>query len=207
MYGQGGPGDRFGGGSGFFQSLFDFSFSHFVTPKLVRLAYIFAVLGVGLLGVVGLFVALADGGLTAVIALVFIPLLFLAWTAFVRIILEIFIVVFRIAEPIRDAAVSLDELKKLTRRLGRSAMQSAAVATAEGSSVGEEVASGKHDSGQLMTDDVEAERSSGEHASEHGGAVWGHHIASEGHRFCVQCGEENSTENRFCFSCGAALDT
>lgn len=192
------------GGKGFFQSLFDFSFSHFVTPKLVRLAYVFAVLGFGLLAVGGLLMGLARGGGTALAAVVFIPLIFLAWTAFVRIILEIFIVVFRIAEPVREAASSLEELRRLTVQGATTLAPTSAAG--ETSAVSVQGRSGLESMVEEGSTLEEGEHSDDEEANEGPGATVGQHVAPAGHRFCVECGTENKEENRFCFSCGAGLE-
>ena len=194
------------GGKGFFSSLFDFSFSYFVTPQLVRLAYMFAVLGAGLLGVAGLLAALARGGGTAFAALIFIPLVFLAWAAYVRIILEIFIVVFRIAEPVREAASSLEELKRMaedhrgvfvpTSGSGRDST------TADPGSGGKSSSAVKTTEGGSTSEAATIENTQEEQEP---GSTVGRFIAPEGYRFCVECGEQNKVADKFCSSCGADL--
>lgn len=87
---------------GFLRALFDFSFSQFVTTRLVRLLYAIGVLfaAVTALGtVIGGFTESAGTGL---IALIVAPLIFLLVVIVARVWLELVIVVFRIAEHLRD---------------------------------------------------------------------------------------------------------
>jgi hypothetical protein len=89
---------------GFFRALFDFSFTEFVTTRLIRLLY-----GIGVVvGVASAALAIARGlqvGLGAgIVALIVAPLIFLLVVIIVRVWLEIIIVVFRIAEYLRDMA-------------------------------------------------------------------------------------------------------
>jgi Domain of unknown function (DUF4282) len=81
----------------FLGALFDFSFSEFVTPKMIRILY-----GIGLvLAVIGALAFIVGGfhrstGI-GVLFLILSPLIFLLYTIAVRIYLEILIVLFRIA--------------------------------------------------------------------------------------------------------------
>src|SRR5579875_3715967 len=87
---------------GFVSSLFDFGFTSFVTPKVVKVVYalIVIVLGLGSLGLV-LF-AFLNRLLFGLLALIILaPLYFFISLALWRISLEIVMVVFRIAEDIR----------------------------------------------------------------------------------------------------------
>ena len=190
-------------GGGFFQALFDFSFTSFVTPKLVRLAYVLAVVGGGLLGAVGLLAGLARGGATAVAAFIFIPAVFLAWAAYMRIILEILIVVFRIAEPVRDAATSLEELKRLVQRDGPNRMGQPAGTAAEPRRsepvTADEVSPSVHGGESTGVDTSDPPEATDPTPAPGEAGV------SEGNRFCTRCGQENEVANRFCFSCGVSL--
>ncbi len=91
-------------GAGFFASLFDFSFTEFITPKLIKYLY-----GVGMLlaGVMALGMIIA--GFTAhwavgILVLVISPLVFLLFAIYVRLAMELIIVVFRIAEHTAEIA-------------------------------------------------------------------------------------------------------
>ena len=66
---------------GFFASLFDFSFTSLVTTKIIKALYVISVIVIGL----------SSLGLVA-------PLVALLWLIYTRVILELFIALFRIAE-------------------------------------------------------------------------------------------------------------
>jgi hypothetical protein len=86
---------------GFINSLFDFSFTSFVTPKVIRILYALIMIGVGL-GVL-FFVILAfrlNAALGAITLLILGPVYFLVTMAFYRLVLEFFMVTFRIYEEL-----------------------------------------------------------------------------------------------------------
>ncbi len=81
-----------------FESLFDLSFSEFVTIRIVKFLF---VLGLLIAGAYTLFVGVAmlmQGGLTALFSLVLMPLMFFVCVLGLRVYLEIIIVLFKIAE-------------------------------------------------------------------------------------------------------------
>ncbi len=83
---------------GLFESLFDLSFSEFVTIRLVKILFI---LGLVIAGAYTLFIGVAmlmEGGLTALFSLVVMPLMFILCVLGLRVYLEIILVLFRIAE-------------------------------------------------------------------------------------------------------------
>jgi hypothetical protein len=87
---------------GFLGALFDFGFTSFVTPKVVKVLYPLIMIFTGLTALA--FVAAAFHGSTGLgflTLLVLAPLFFLVVTAIYRILLEFFIVIFRVAEDIR----------------------------------------------------------------------------------------------------------
>ncbi len=87
---------------GFFASLFDFSFESFITSKIIRLLYILSVAGACLMYlvmVVGAFQASAGLGLATL--LIIGPIAFLLMVIYARVVLEIIMVVFSIAENVR----------------------------------------------------------------------------------------------------------
>lgn len=87
---------------GFLGALFDFSFTSFVTPKVVKVLYILIVVVVGLSAVgFALSVLATNVGLGLLVLLVGAPLYFLVVTALYRITLEFFMVIFRMAQDIR----------------------------------------------------------------------------------------------------------
>jgi hypothetical protein len=84
---------------GFFASLFDFSFTSLVTTKIIKALYVISVIVIGLssLGlVVAAFHRSAAAGL--VVLIIVAPLVALLWLIYTRVILELFIAHFPIAE-------------------------------------------------------------------------------------------------------------
>ncbi|MBN2310971.1 MAG: DUF4282 domain-containing protein [Candidatus Hydrogenedentes bacterium] len=84
---------------GFFAGLFDFSFSEFITVRLIPVIYFISLLGAAL-GALGVFIsAAATKSVGAIlISLVMAPAAFFLSVLLTRIWLEMLIVVFRIAE-------------------------------------------------------------------------------------------------------------
>jgi hypothetical protein len=96
--------DQLDRSASFFETLFDFSFSEFVTETVVRILYIVAILlaGVGALGII--ISGFANGIGSGVFALIFAPILFIFWVLLARVGMEIFVVIFRIADYLREIA-------------------------------------------------------------------------------------------------------
>jgi Domain of unknown function (DUF4282) len=88
---------------GFVGSLFDFGFTSFVTPKVVKVVYVLIMAGLALAEVGYLIFAFKTSPVFGIISLVILcPLSFFVYLALWRILLELFIVVFRIADDIRS---------------------------------------------------------------------------------------------------------
>ena len=86
----------------FLNALFDFGFTSFVTPKVVKVLYLLIVIVVGLSALAFAVTMLASNlALGLVVLLIGAPLYFLVVTALYRITLEFFMVIFRMAEDIR----------------------------------------------------------------------------------------------------------
>ncbi|MDN5795617.1 MAG: DUF4282 domain-containing protein [Intrasporangium sp.] len=92
-----GPGP---GSVGFFSALFDFSFTHFVTPKLVRFVYVLITVFLGLLWLVSTITAFATDASVGLLALVGGGFVFLIYLALSRMSLEFFLSVVRMSEDI-----------------------------------------------------------------------------------------------------------
>lgn len=102
--------------TGFFASLFDLSFSHFITTKLLKWVYI-AWLGVAALaGLAYLGMSLGRGFTSIVMALVLVPIGLLFAAILIRIGVELTIVMFRIAE---NTAQTSDEAATIARNTAR----------------------------------------------------------------------------------------
>jgi len=90
------------GSKGFLGALFDFGFTSFVTPKVIKVLYVLIMIGTVasalLFTVMAFKVSTVFGLLTLIIG---DPLFILIVMAIYRIILEFFVVVFRVAEDVR----------------------------------------------------------------------------------------------------------
>jgi hypothetical protein len=83
-------------------SLFDFSFKAFVTPKVIQIIFILMLILLVLWTVAIISVGFAAHTAVGVIALLLSPVIYLVGVLFVRIYLELIIVLFRIYETLRD---------------------------------------------------------------------------------------------------------
>ena len=91
-------------GAGFFASLFDFSFTEFITTKLIKFLYFLGMVVAGLMAVALIIGGFASHWAMGLLALVLSPLIFLLYVIAVRVWLELVIVVFRIAEHTAEIA-------------------------------------------------------------------------------------------------------
>ena len=89
---------------GLLGAIFDFSFSEFITTKIVKFLYILAVIGASLTSLVAVVSAFSQGFGIGILALVLSPLYFLVMVIGARIWLELIIVIFRIAEHVGNIA-------------------------------------------------------------------------------------------------------
>jgi len=88
------------GEKGFLGSLFDFSFTSLVTPKIIRVLYILFTIWTALVGVILLVVGFETGGMAGGLFTLIIvePVFVLLTLGIYRVVLEAFMVVFRIYE-------------------------------------------------------------------------------------------------------------
>ena len=88
----------------FLSALFDFSFSEFVTTKIIKILYgIFIVLA-GIAALVAIIVGFIDSAGQGILMLILSPLVFLLYVIMARVWLELVIVIFRIAENVGEIA-------------------------------------------------------------------------------------------------------
>lgn len=100
---------------GFFQSLFDLSFSSLVTPKVIKFIYVLTLIGIGLLALLFTIGAFAkSSGYGAVTLLIIAPIMSLFYIVYARVFLEFFIAIFRLA----DTNAELVALKRIEMGLG-----------------------------------------------------------------------------------------
>ena len=86
-------------GMSLWSNLWDFSFTEFMTLKIVKFLYVLAIIGAGLvgLGIIGEGLA-SHSGLKVITSLILGPVVFLACVLGARLWLEMTVVIFRIAE-------------------------------------------------------------------------------------------------------------
>ena len=96
---------------GFVGSLFDFSFSNFVTPTIIKIIYglmlllvALVCLGLFIMGVIGIFSGGGGGAVVMGIAIIIIgcPLALVLGTIAMRVYAELLVIMFRIAETLID---------------------------------------------------------------------------------------------------------
>lgn len=96
---------------GLLAALFDFSFEHFVALKFAKIVYGLLLVGWGLLWIVfllGVLTGDAGGAEKAFMLVIVFPVGALLSLIYVRVIMELLLVQFRIAENTRQMATSLD---------------------------------------------------------------------------------------------------
>ena len=96
------------GEKGFFGSLFDFSFKSFVTPKIIKVLYVLFTIWTALVALILLIVGFRTGGLAGglFMLIIVVPIYVLLTLGVWRVVLEAFMVIFRIYE----------ETKKISER-------------------------------------------------------------------------------------------
>ena len=86
--------------AGFFSALFDFSFTNFVTPMLVRFVYLLATAALVASWLVFLFAAFARDVSSGLVVLVLGPVFLVIYLAVIRMTLEFYLSVVRMSEDI-----------------------------------------------------------------------------------------------------------
>lgn len=83
---------------GFFARLFDFSFSEFITPSLIKVLYAISLLLIGLVGLIWIIGTLATGGgaLEILMIIILAPILMFVYVILARVWLELIMVAFSI---------------------------------------------------------------------------------------------------------------
>ena len=85
---------------GFLGALFDFSFTTFITTKIIKVVYGVAIFLCGLGALAFLITGFSRGFLAGIGALILSPIIFILYVMLTRIWLELIIVIFRIAEHV-----------------------------------------------------------------------------------------------------------
>ena len=89
------------GVSGFFRSLFDFSFTALITTKVIKFVYIIATVAITLIALVVFVASVTRGGLGILFGVIVVPIVWLLYLTLVRISLEFTIVIFQIGADVR----------------------------------------------------------------------------------------------------------
>lgn len=90
---------------GFLQSLFDFSFTTFITSKLIKILYGLCIIGAALLALFLIIGGFARGTGSGLLMLIIgAPLAFFLCVIYCRVFLEVLIVIFRISESAAQVA-------------------------------------------------------------------------------------------------------
>ena len=89
---------------GFFGSLFDVSFTSFVTIRIIKVIYIITLVLIGVAALVFIVASFADSvGAGLFVLVIAAPLVSLLYVIYVRVLLEIVMAIFRIAENTGDS--------------------------------------------------------------------------------------------------------
>jgi hypothetical protein len=91
-----------GGDGGFFAALFDFSFSQFVTPKIVKLVYVLATIAIALTYLVLVIASFTESAGAGVVVLLLGAVLALVYLAFIRMTLEFYFAIVRMSQDINQ---------------------------------------------------------------------------------------------------------
>lgn len=95
---------------GFFEGLFDFSFSRFITTKIVSVLYFLAIAVAALIALAAIVAGFSNGFVSGLLAIVFSPIVFLIYVLLARVGLETLVVAFKTAENTRRTAENIQNL-------------------------------------------------------------------------------------------------
>jgi hypothetical protein len=201
---------------GFFESLFDFSFSDFIATRLVKAIYGISIFVAGLIALFTLIGGLSSrNGGTKLAGLILAPVGFLLTVIWVRLVLELMIVVFRIADHTRDTAARIADIGPHIGTNGISPDPAQEVRRARPVVRGGESAGGaaraspaeRFLAGDLGDSPTEAHPSGSEQTERPADDSYGETVDAEAAaRFCTQCGAKVAPGQRFCSKCGTALE-
>jgi outer membrane biosynthesis protein TonB len=172
---------------GFMTALFDYSFTSFVTPKIIKILYLLATVVVALSTLVLVLAAFNTSSGAGILTLVIVgPLFFLISMIYARVLLELVIVFFRIngnVQELRDGRSGGPVQPAPTP--APPAVDTAVVAPAETAITIERAAETPPTAASSPEPEPEPEPEASA-------------------RFCENCGAERRPEARFCTSCGHA---
>jgi hypothetical protein len=88
--------------SGFFSALFDFSFSSFATPKIVKFVYLLATVVIALFYLVWVIAAFSENAGLGIFVLILGVVAAIVYLAFIRMTLEIYYAIVRMSQDINE---------------------------------------------------------------------------------------------------------
>ncbi|MDY6827512.1 MAG: DUF4282 domain-containing protein [Bacillota bacterium] len=91
---------------GFISSLFDFSFTEFITPKIISILFIIGVVGSGIAAVGFIVSGFATSIVMGILFLILSPFVFLLMVIAFRVYMEIIIILFKIYENLKTISES-----------------------------------------------------------------------------------------------------
>ena len=83
---------------GFFTNLFDFSFSKFIVPQIIKILFGIGILGSAIVALNFIVKGFQSSALLAILAIIVSPIVFVIAVILVRVYLEVVMVLFRIAD-------------------------------------------------------------------------------------------------------------
>lgn len=89
---------------GFISTLFDLTFSRFISEALISVLYMVSVILAGIAVLVGVITAFSNDIIYGITSLVLAPIIFFIYVIAVRVLFEFVIVIFRIADHTRQIA-------------------------------------------------------------------------------------------------------
>ena len=86
---------------GFFSKLIDFSFEEFISIDVIRVLYAVSIILATIVVVVGVIAAFGNDITVGIGALILAPIVLFVYVLFARVLMEIFIVIFKIADHLK----------------------------------------------------------------------------------------------------------
>lgn len=83
---------------GFFTNLFDFSFSKFIVPQIIKILFGIGIFGSAIVALKFIVTGFQAGAFLAILAIIVSPVVFVVSVILVRVYLEVVMVLFRIAD-------------------------------------------------------------------------------------------------------------
>ena len=89
-------------GKGFLSTLLDFSFEEFISIDVIRVLYAVSILLAAIAVIVGVIAAFTNDITVGIGALILAPIVLFVYVLFARVLMEFFIVIFKIADHLKE---------------------------------------------------------------------------------------------------------